>query len=312
MQICGDHWINPDQVKSQLDCIDPDQDLVLDISSEGPSLRVLGIIDVLEQHCAKTGRTHDRVLIDRWHNMVEDIPFARIHRPRLSHFFWMSDRYRPASIISSDHSHQVGFFLGRPTLPRQIIMRQLLEDFGDRALVSVLAGSGARSPSIDDPQDWIQDQDLDELHGWWNAHGIPSLDQHCLQDQYSADCNTNADLLMHYGKFDLELVAETYTRGETFFPTEKTVRPISAGKACMIYGPRHYLARLRDLGFRTWHDVWDESYDLLEGAERWRAMRAVLREVACTESRDLAQQCTTIAEHNHQTLLALTRIYRPL
>jgi hypothetical protein len=78
-----------------------------------------------------------------------------------------------------------------------------------------------------------------------------------------------------YSIFDIELVAETYCHGDTFFVTEKTVRPIVAGKSMMVYGPQNYLARLRDLGFQTWNHIWDETYDQLTGALRNRHRRAL-------------------------------------
>ena len=57
---------------------------------------------------------------------------------------------------------------------------------------------------------------------------------------------------------------------------------MSQGKPLLIYGPRYFLRRLRDLGFQTWHQFWDESYDDLEGYPRWLAMRSVAQHIRAT------------------------------
>lgn len=63
-----------------------------------------------------------------------------------------------------------------------------------------------------------------------------------------------------YSNFLIELVCETYYSGRTFFPTEKTWRPIMLGTPFIIQGPRWYLQRLHDLGFQTFNRWWDEGY----------------------------------------------------
>jgi hypothetical protein len=312
VKVCGDHWTNPEEVIQDLASSDTEQDLILDISTEGPSLYALGIAQAVLAHCGDRGREPESVMIDRWHNMAETVPFRRLHRPMMSHFFWMSERYAPANIVPSNHRYLLAYFLGRPTLPRQMIMHDVVQDLGDQVLTSMLQGSNQRSPSIDDADAWASPSELQVLDQWWQQHRIPSLDQHWLQDQYDTGCNTNADILAWYDQFDIELVAETYTLGDTFFPTEKIVRPLSAGKACLVYGPRRFLERLRDLGFRTWHDIWDEGYDQAQGADRWRQMRRVLAELAQIPRQQLSQQCRDIAVHNQQHLHAITRTYRPL
>ena len=113
-----------------------------------------------------------------------------------------------------------------------------------------------------------------------------------------------------YDRFHIEIVAESYIYGETFFPTEKTVRPLSAGKPMIVMGPRHFLRRLRDQGFQTWADLWDESYDDLEGAARLAQIQAVIADVQ--QRRDqLLPGLLRHAEHNRTTLSHLIQRHRP-
>ena len=140
---------------------------------------------------------------------------------------------------------------------------------------------------------------------------ITSIDSHHVRDQYRPDCNTNLDLLQHYHKFDIEIVCESYTRGQTFFVTEKTIRPLCAGRPVLLYGPRHFLKNLRNLGFQTWGSVWDESYDNLEGPERWKAMQAVIKDLHNTQQNQIWQQCQSACLHNHKLVAELAQKRKP-
>ena len=69
----------------------------------------------------------------------------------------------------------------------------------------------------------------------------------------------DADLIPAYSRSKIELVTETETN--FFFITEKTIKPIRAGIPFVIVGCRHYLKKLKQLGFKTFSPYIDESYD---------------------------------------------------
>ena len=59
----------------------------------------------------------------------------------------------------------------------------------------------------------------------------------------------------------LYLVTETVATGRRHHLTEKTFKPIALGMPFMIVGTQGSLRYLRSYGFRTFGDLWDESYD---------------------------------------------------
>jgi hypothetical protein len=71
-----------------------------------------------------------------------------------------------------------------------------------------------------------------------------------------------AYLPSHYYKTDVSIVSET-TQME-FFPTEKIFKSLMLGHPFILFGGRHSLRKLRDLGFKTFGSVIDESYDDVE------------------------------------------------
>lgn len=306
--VTGDHWLNPEQVRTALTLSDPAETLVLDLSGEGPSLHRLGVIDTLAAHCADQHRDADTVLIARWSNAVETVPYQRRGRTAISHFFWLSDRYWPGATIPCAQGHLWGFFMGRPTVPRLLLLRDLAQ--GDQALLSMMQGGAvpdaAQGVLVDTEEFGLQP----DLTAWYHACSIASLDRACIRDQYRADKNTNLALLAHYDQFHIEVVAESYVYGDTFFPTEKTLRPLAAGKPIIVMGPRGFLRRLQDLGFRTWANLWDETYDDLEGPARLSAIQHVIQSVQ--------QQCALVlrhvaqhAEHNRRTMAEIAEKHRP-
>ena len=69
----------------------------------------------------------------------------------------------------------------------------------------------------------------------------------------------------HYYDTDISIVSET-TQTE-WFPTEKTYKSLMLGHPFAVYGGKHSLRKLQALGFETFGNCIDESYDNSEWPE---------------------------------------------
>ena len=101
------------------------------------------------------------------------------------------------------------------------------------------------------------------------------------------------------------IVMEThFDIGSGTFLTEKTFKPIKHGQMFFIAGPAGSLQVLRDLGYRVFDSVLDNSYDLESNAtQRWMALT---RSIFFTQP-DLPQLfelCRADIEHNQQLFLS--------
>jgi hypothetical protein len=89
---------------------------------------------------------------------------------------------------------------------------------------------------------------------------------------YSPDgrmINFESALRKEYKRILIDIVGENHVLGDTFFPTEKITRPMWLKKPFVVFASKNYLAYLRQMGFRTFGDFWDETYDGYEGRERY-------------------------------------------
>jgi predicted XRE-type DNA-binding protein len=100
----------------------------------------------------------------------------------------------------------------------------------------------------------------------------------------------------------LYLVTETVATGRRHHLTEKTFKPIALGMPFVIVGTQGSLKYLRSYGFKTFSDVWDESYDTITDPEqRLNAIANLMKQIAewdtITREKKLAQ-ARAIANHN--------------
>jgi hypothetical protein len=109
-----------------------------------------------------------------------------------------------------------------------------------------------------------------------------------------------------YQNILIDVVVESHVAGTTFFPTEKTIRPILLKKPFVIFGSKNYLAYLRQMGFRTFADFWDEDYDGYECADRFKKIKILLDSLAKKSSQELETMYWDMQyslEHNYNLLM---------
>ncbi len=89
------------------------------------------------------------------------------------------------------------------------------------------------------------------------------------------------------------------------FLTEKTFKPIKHGQMFFVAGPAGSLQVLRDLGYRVFDSVLNNSYDLeTDATQRWMALTRSIY-FAQSELPDLFEQCRSDIEHNQQLFQAV-------
>jgi len=317
VEFSGDCWNRPTHFIQQLNQIPLGELVILDMRSEGPSLESLGVCDVINKWLSERQQSPDSVKLWHWSNPVESVPYKRVSCSNPSHFFSMSRNYwidlTPTVEQQLCYDNFFGLFIGRITFARAVILYQCTNK---NVFVSKMTTrnpypwqfNNQEEENLDRLSDWLTTTEQYQMFNWYDQYTIPSVDQQSVQDQFvtpESYADTNQSLLKHYGRFAVEIACETYTMGNTFFPTEKTIRPIMACKPMLVYGPKYFLTRLRTMGFQTYNNLWDESYDLYQGSERWQRIKQTMNFLSSQTKEDQQQlliKAHTIALHNRQQL----------
>jgi hypothetical protein len=96
------------------------------------------------------------------------------------------------------------------------------------------------------------------------------------------------------------IVAETNPNWSNFL-TEKTAKPLFEKKLFVLFGSQGLLKRLHSQGYKTFHDVIDESYDQEPNDNlRWSMAFDQLVKLSTANHSELYQQLQPILQHNHQ------------
>jgi hypothetical protein len=116
---------------------------------------------------------------------------------------------------------------------------------------------------------------------------------------YSADFDAD-----DYNATDIEVVLETLFDDARLHLTEKSLRPIALAQPFILAATAGSLEYLRSYGFKTFGNVWDESYDLVEDpAERLIQIAELMKYISNwlphQRERNMAE-AQAIANYNQQ------------
>jgi len=222
--------------------------------------------------------------------------------------------YVDRSVDSKYHSWNQSYYFGtiyaRPLWHRIGIATHLKTKHKDKSTVGF----------ISDAAD-IDHRPLFEIQQLWNydpataadflthADTLPwkhnTIGQYCPGRPNSRDyVDDSLDL---YQDFLIDVVAESFTSGDCFFVTEKTVRPMIMKKPFIAMAPCNFLDYLHQMGFKTFNDFWSEEYDGFTGADRYVKILTLIDELANKSLSELLviyQKMQNVLAHNYDLLLS--------
>lgn len=112
----------------------------------------------------------------------------------------------------------------------------------------------------------------------------------------------------HFENSYLNVVLETHLRpdgGAGVFLTEKTFKPIKNCQMFIMFGTRHSIQTLRDMGYRTFDHVIDHSYDaIIDTTARWFAAIQEFRRLMSIDLHEVHLSCQSDLEHNQKLFLS--------
>lgn len=147
-----------------------------------------------------------------------------------------------------------------------------------------------------------------ELGIWSHGH-VPK--QHSAE---TVDGNENAfdNPVRHSDLIDPEIynqtyysaVIETVIHNDFAMFSEKEAKPIMSQRPFVVFGARHQLRAFRSLGFKTFSDIIDESYDdIIDHDERFDAVLNSMDQMCGLDPKAVYQRLKLVLEHNKKHFL---------
>lgn len=275
-------------------------DIVIDTNEEGCCADSIGLYKLLDLFKFKSVTIHTN-------NILEQHKKYRITGNKFFKFFNTGNNtYK--EYHSWNGNKIFGAFYNRPIWHRLGLAAELYE-------YSTLLNFRA-NPHCEDNRKLFELQKLFEVNPGSVKKFLNLADNFPVQlesqDGYTVGATTQQhtdQLCQFYPNIFIDIVAETFVSGRTFFVTEKTVRPMLLKKPFIIMGPKNFMIYLRQMGFRTFYEYWDEDYDGYEGKEKYLQIVKVIESIASKTHNELASMYDSmqhILEHNYNLLIAQT------
>lgn len=284
--------------------------IVIDLNNEGPDAKELGLYKLLDFVCEKFNIDKKLITI-KTRNLLEahaDYEIV-INGPLYVKETQVLARSNDYTHKNFDNIKHFGLFIGRSNWQRLWVSAEVFSKYRSQCVQTFLydCKSDFHKPNLG------VDRLINELQGNCDYEAITKLISSSPISVESVNhfpiiTPSHFNIAKKYHEFLIEIVCETYTSGNSFYPTEKTWRPIVCKTPMIIQGPINFLKNLKKLGFKTFSQYWDESYDedgqilgtkrILNNINRLSKMDSIQLQMMYTDM-------TPILNHNYNLMMEL-------
>ncbi len=314
------------------DCLLSNQDCEIRLEPEGPCAVTLGLYDILDDFCLRTGYQKNRISL-LTANMVEMHPEYSIKK--IYDYWYEIDVIQEwakswTGAIKNSPAYHFGCFVGRSRWPRLWISTWLWSHHRAKTFQTFHSGPQChyRTEASDGIYDWLGLEDLinhdcDFMDDVIKFLGhCPMVIDHDMQvvkntkimfeqvGHYPLQHPANLNIVHEYQNIFVDIICEPNVSGNCFLSTEKLWRCIVARRPFILVGCAEHLTNLRRLGFRTWHDWWSEDYDGQSNETRLKMIQSVLDQLAewnHEQINETLQYMQLNLEHNYQVFMELEK-----
>jgi hypothetical protein len=288
------------------------EEIQIDFNTEGPDLRSLDIYEYIENIVKQTSYDLSQLTIITG-NLFEQHPTIKLKKQfpwAYTHWGKENCSQLPQPKLFDHNFKTIASFVSRSNWNRLKLSGYLFKNYPSKILQSYHYDHTNAYHS-----DNIGVENLIKNNYITRLDDVTYLWKHCPLTldkiyQYPIINPTGYSLIDNYQHFFVELVMETYSIGDTFFPTEKIWRPISQLTPFMIQGPQWYIVRLQKLGFKTFEDWWDEGYSedhYSSQSDQVEKNIDYLATLTLVELKQMYKDMMPILEHNRNRLMTITQ-----
>jgi hypothetical protein len=303
---------------------------VVSLHPEGPCATAMGLYQLFDEFCRTTGYPKQWITLETGNLIEQHAEYVILRNPE----YWyeikkINRRINNGEFIvefSSSPSKHFGNFVSRGNWFRLWIATILdkkysaksvqtyhydptKENYNANGYVGVddlfRFGCDIIPDSVNFLQSCPRTLDLEYLQ---NLKNIDNTQFHHLDSYYPIQYPTNLNLIHYYYDIFVDIVTETVFSQDSFFVSEKTWRPIITRRPFIIMSNRNFLANFKRLGFKTFSQWWDESYDLYNSQDRIQQVEKILEIIAGWTTGELSSkllEMQEILDHNYNVFRSL-------
>lgn len=276
----------------------------LSTKGEGPCARSLGLYDLLDNMCQRFNYAAENISITTC-NLAESHDRYRIIIDPQIVYLKAAQRYTPPNSDKTISKH-FGHFIGHGNYPRLYLGSYLHRHYAEQTLQTYHT---TVTDEYHRPFIGVEDMMFFGHTGNEIQNAVDLLRAAPLRidaiDQYPILNPTRLNITRVYPSFFVEIVNLTYWSGDTFYIDEKIWRPMLMRTPFVVHGPQNFIKRLRNLGFRTFENWWDEGYSEDPPDYQLPQIAHIIDTLAARTVDELAemyQQMQSTVEHNYQLL----------
>jgi hypothetical protein len=241
-------------------------------------------IELLKQNgfgfiLARPWESPENVANSKFYALLKDVVHTKWFGGTTWFWYWMRQQH---TSIECDHSNKPYRYLYLNKIPRshrvrlwnQLHEKQLL----DKSLTSFIG--------LDPPVRLEAEYELPDV----DPRNYPATGKD--QDIYKKPYEHTA----------CSLISETNDNDDVFI-TEKLWKPIMCGHFFIVHGNYLYLQRLKEMGFKTFGNYFDESYDLEQDPnKRIDNIVSLCSDLRTKKWQDIYLQTKALRQHNYDTM----------
>jgi len=285
----------------------------INLNSEGPCAKSLGLYDLLDHICALFSFEKKCIKIVTC-NQLESHPEYKIKINPPLYIAETQDFYRINAGKFNEKCFPdikpVAMFIGRSNFLRLQLASEISQRYQnhveitfhyDRTLEFHIPNCGLED-LINRNFDWTTIAD--------SLNFLSQCPKKFLEEKvvYPILTPNHLDICRYYHSFFCEIVCETYSKGNSFYPTEKIWRPLLMKTPFIVQGSMYYLDNLKKLGFKTFDRWWDEGHQHDPYDFQPNAILKIIKQIMMLSSNELKQmydEMKPTLQYNHDRFMEL-------
>lgn len=287
--------------------------VIIDLHGEAPSLEETPIIELFD-YLKSQGLDITKIQVLTGNPLETYSEVSVKFVPTSFYEFPLFQKYKDSIPTHKNIKYHFGNFVSRTTMPRLILASHLYTKYKDKTfqtfhyrykndyhkthleLDKLVNEYGPLSPEFDEAVTLLKSSPLlkEEIMSYPILHtNRPTIVNPC----------------QWYPDFFLDVICETWPNHNGFYITEKFWRAVATKTPFVIYGPRHVLTNLKKIGFKTFHDFWDEGYQEDYSVDKIAEIKGILKKLSAEPLDEIAwmyRNMQPILDHNYEVFMNFT------